>query len=69
MAPGASKEAHFEHFGALAAKWAQEAPRRLILSILVPWPPNGPRSAPGGQETSHKPQTTRNIPHKPQATS
>ena len=41
--PGCLQKAHFKHFGALATKWPQEAPRRLILSILVPGPPNGPK--------------------------
>ena len=29
-------------------KWSQEAPRRLILSMFGPWPPNGPRRLPEG---------------------
>jgi hypothetical protein len=46
MAPGGSQKAHVQHFWALAAKWLQEAPRKLILSIFGPWPPNGPRRLP-----------------------
>ena len=47
MPPGDPQKAHFKHFGALAPTCPQETPRRLILSILVPWPPNGPKRLPG----------------------
>ena len=48
MAPRGPQETHFEQFGDLAAKWPQEPPRRLILSMLVPRLPNGPKRSPGG---------------------
>ena len=37
MAPGGPQEAHFKHFGALAAKWPQEAPRTR-LKMHTFWP-------------------------------
>ena len=36
MAPGGTEKAHFERFGALATKWSQEAPRRLIFEAPGP---------------------------------
>jgi len=48
VAPGGPQKGHFEHCRALAAKWPQEAPRRLILSIFGSWPPNGARRPPEG---------------------
>ena len=45
---GSPRKACFVHFWDLAAKWFQEAPRRLVLTIFKPWPPNAPRKPPEG---------------------
>ena len=44
-APRSASEGSFKHFRALATKWRRECLRRLILSIFVPWPPNGPQES------------------------
>ena len=46
--PRKLSETDFEQFAGLAAKWPQEAPRKLILSIVGAWPQNGPRKPPEG---------------------
>ena len=42
--PGSTQNLYFEHFHALATKWPQD-PRRSIITIFVPWPPNGRRKS------------------------